>query len=285
MGVFQNNLLAGAAAAASAGGAGFYSHQIEQSVRLPRSTTDNLGANGGGLYRNSSGFPTPTDSKKFTFSTWVKKSGANLNIRQCLISNIVSSQGRAIYLDYNNSSYYDKVYSEEFGTGTYSYDAVLRDVSGWYHLVFIWDTTQSSAVDRQKFYINGTQQDVGSTRSNWSLNDTVHYNTAPSHNYGYGIGYYSYLHTEGYSYGLYGYLAETIGIDGQDVSISDLGETKNGVWIPKDPSGLTFGNNGYHLKYENASDLGNDSSGNNNDFLTTNLGADHQVLDSPTFGS
>ena len=45
-----------------------------------------------------------------------------------------------------------------------------------------------------------------------------------------------------------------------------FGETKNGVWIPKDPSGLTYGNNGLYLKFENASDLGNDSSGNNNDF-------------------
>ena len=284
MGVFQNNLLAGAAAA-SAGGAGFYDYQIEQSVRLPRSVTDNNGANGGGLYRNPSGFPTPTDSKKFTFSTWVKKTSANLNFRQALISNMLGGSERVINLDFNNSSYSDKVYSEQFGSSTYSYDAVLRDISGWYHLVFIWDTTQSSAVDRQKFYINGTQQDVGSTRSNWSLNDNVHYNVAPSNNYSYSIGYHGFLHTEGYSYGLYGYLAETIGIDGQDVSISDLGETKIGVWIPKDPSGLTFGNNGFHLKYENASDLGNDSSGNNNDFSTTNLGADHQVLDSPTFGS
>ena len=224
MGVFQNNLLAGAAAA-SAGGAGFYDYQIEQSVRLPRSVTDNNGANGGGLYRNPSGFPTPTDSKKFTFSTWVKKTSANLNFRQALISNMVGGSERVIYLDFNNSSYYDKVYSEQFGSSTYSYDAVLRDISGWYHLVFIWYTTQSSAVDRQKFYINGTQQDVGSTRSNWSLNDNVHYNVAPSNNYSYSIGYHGFLHTEGYSYGLYGYLAETIGIDGQDVSISDLGET------------------------------------------------------------
>jgi hypothetical protein len=280
MGILQNEN----AIPSAAGAAAFYDHQIEQSVRLPRSTTDNTGANGGGLYRNSSGFPTPTDSKKFTFSTWVKKSGADLNLRQTLISNMVSGSEARISLDYNSSSYYDKVYSEQFGTGTYSYDAVLRDVSGWYHLVFIWDTTQSSAVDRQKFYINGTQQDVGSTRSNWSLNDTVHYNTAPSNTNGYSIGYHGFLHTEGYSYGLYGYLAETIGIDGQDVSISDLGETKNSVWIPKEYTG-SFGNNGFRLTYSNASSLGADSSGNGNDFSTTNLGADHQVLDSPTFGS
>ena len=54
--------------------------------------------------------------------------------------------------------------------------------------------------------------------------------------------------------------------------------------IPKDPSGTSYGTNGVHLKFEDASDLGNDSSGNNNDY-TSNMGADHQVVDSPTFGS
>ena len=49
---------------------------------------------------------------------------------------------------------------------------------------------------------------------------------------------------------------------------SDFGETKNGAWIPKDPSGLTFGDNGAYLKFESSSALGNDSSGNDNDFTT-----------------
>ena len=73
--------------------------------------------------------------------------------------------------------------------------------------------------------------------------------------------------------------------DGQSYAPTQFGETKNGVWIPKNPAGTTFGNNGFHLKFENASDLGNDSSGNNNDFSVNGMGADHQVLDSPTFGS
>ena len=81
-----------------------------------------------------------------------------------------------------------------------------------------------------------------------------------------------------------GYMAEIICIDGQAKNPTDFGETKNGVWIPIDYSG-TYGNNGYRLKFENSSDLGNDSSGNNNDFTANNMGADHQVLDSPTFGS
>ena len=80
-------------------------------------------------------------------------------------------------------------------------------------------------------------------------------------------------------------MAELIFIDGQQLAPTSFGETHNGVWRAVDPSGLTFGNNGYYLKFENSSDLGNDSSGNNNDFSTNGLGADHQVLDSPTFGS
>ena len=80
------------------------------------------------------------------------------------------------------------------------------------------------------------------------------------------------------------YYAEFNYADGQSYAPTQFGETKNGVWIPKDPSGTTYGNNGFHLKFENASDLGNDSSGNNNDFSATGLGTDHQVLDSPTFG-
>jgi len=283
MGIFQNNLLAASAAAASAGGGAFYSHQIEQSVRIPRSTTSEGGTNGGGLYRNSSG--TITDNKKFTFSTWLKKGATDLNFLQILLFQLVGGGGKNIYLDYSSSAYYDRIATlGDWGSTTYAYPPKLRDISGWYHLAFIFDTTQSTQADRQKVYINGTLQGVGDTTNNWSLNSAIHWNSSFSGTYYYSIGYNAFSHSEGNSYGLYGYLAETMGIDGQDVAISDLGETKNGVWIPKEYTG-SFGGNGYHLKYENAGDLGNDSSGNNNDFTAVNLGTDHQVLDSPTVGT
>ena len=79
-------------------------------------------------------------------------------------------------------------------------------------------------------------------------------------------------------------MAEFIFIDGA-ASISDFGEFKNTVWIPKDPSGLTFGNNGFHLKFTNASDFGEDFSGNDNDFTANNLSASAQSIDTPTFGT
>jgi hypothetical protein len=73
MGVFQNNLLAGAAAAASAGGAGFYSHQIEQSLFIPGGGTNGLNRTLG----------TPTNEYKVTLSCWIKRTTlGNTNIQE-----------------------------------------------------------------------------------------------------------------------------------------------------------------------------------------------------------
>ena len=80
-------------------------------------------------------------------------------------------------------------------------------------------------------------------------------------------------------------MAEFIYADGQSYAPTQFGESKNGVWKPIDPTGTTFGNVGFHLKFEDASALGNDSSGNDNDWTVANMGTDHKVLDSPTFGS
>ena len=156
---FSKDLLIGASG--NQGGGQFYEYLIEQSVRLQRSTTSNTGTNGSGFYRDQADIPTPTDSKKFTFSTWLKKLSAGLDYYQVLLFAIVSSAGKNIYIDHSTDSYNDKIYSGEFGSSGYVYDAALRDTASWYHLVFIWDTTQSTQSDRQKFYINGTQQDVG----------------------------------------------------------------------------------------------------------------------------
>ena len=83
----------------------------------------------------------------------------------------------------------------------------------------------------------------------------------------------------------YGYLAEIVVIDGTAQSVGDFGETKNGVWIPKDPSGLTFGTTGHYLKFANSGSLGTDSSGNSNNFTPYESVAAHdQKKDSPTHG-
>ena len=153
----------------------------------------------------------------------------------------------------------------------------LRDISGWYHIHWKVDTSKSGMSGNNAKvvnHVNGTN--VVFTTTNEPSGNLTRFNTdGDVHHIGNQNG-----NTQGDLF-----LAEFIFLDGQYEDYTSFGETKNGVWIPKDPSGLTFGNNGFHLKFEDSSNLGNDSSGNNNDFTATGLGADHQSLESPTFGS
>ena len=79
-------------------------------------------------------------------------------------------------------------------------------------------------------------------------------------------------------------MAEIVLIDGQALDPSSFGEF-NSVLVfgfQKMYSGLTFGTNGFHIDGRDASDLGDDESGNGNDYTASGLGAHDQVLDSPT---
>jgi len=265
MGVFQNNLLAGAAAAASAGGAGFYSHQIEQSLFIPGGGTN-------GLYRT---LGTPTNEYKVTLSVWLKRAG--IGSFQELYKTLGPGGGANTAFDYITADKLGVAVNPSYdGASTSSeLDPDFRDTTAFMHLVIAYDTTDSSSTNRVKVYQNGTQ--LSGFTTTIPQNQTVSFNQNTAVLY---IG-----RSESGTYSLNGYIAELVIIDGQQLAPTSFGEEKNGVWIPKDPSGLTFGDNGAYLKFENASDLGNDSSGNNNDFSTSSLSASNQVLDSPTFGS
>ena len=270
MGIFQNNLLAGAAAAASAGGGGFYDYQIENSIRFENASTSRL-------YRTAG---TPTNIDKYTFSTWIKFNKVTGSGSQYTLFGGTSGEiYEGIYLSQAQSGQL-RLVAQNGGT---SYEVwsekVYRDVSGFNHILYVYDSAQGTAANRWIIYHNGVKTTLDQSRYSGFIaqNRDGAFNTSgATQNIGNG---------NMYSATTDGYFAETLFFDGQAYSPSDVTETKNGVLIPKDPSSLTFGNNGFHLKYENASDLGNDSSGNNNDFTASGLGTDHQVLDSPTFGS
>ncbi len=266
MGVFQNNLMGAAAAAASAGGADFYDHQIANSVRYQDSENSHMYLSMG----------TATNVDKYTFSTWFKHcdwtngEGFVFSIGSGTLENLryVYSSGAAQFYGYvgNSSSY------------TFRTAAAFRDPSAWYHLVFTYDSTQSTAADRVKLYVNGVSQ---------SFSDTGYTSMSQNQNSNSDQGSLYVNRQATWSSGTSNeaYFAETIFVDGTGYAASDFGEEKNGVWIPKDPSELSFGNNGFYLKYESSSDLGNDSSGNNNDLTVGNISSHDHMLDSPTFNS
>jgi len=230
-------------------GGDFYDFQIEQSLRIGSGDTLRI-------------TPSTNGSRTiWTFSTWLKRSDVTSGQMQLLEAGGSGDASTRLF-------YYFNAGQLGASSGTVNYGLAseqFRDVSGWSHFVLKHTGGVTTA------YHNGTSFHT------WSISGNTAITATQIHGVGCRGG-------SGSGSELNGYLAETHLVDGTAYEPTQFAEEKNGVWIPKNPSGTSYGTNGFYLKYENASDLGNDSSGNNND-LTSNMGTDHQVLDSPTFGS
>ena len=148
-----------------------------------------------------------------------------------------------------------------------SYAPLFRDFSAWYHIVWSVDTTQATAANRSKLYVNGIELiDAGAAGQTYPpQNHDTAVNSAGLH----------YISTSG-GY-VDGYLADIHFIDGQALDPTSFGEfDANGVWQPIDASGLTYGTNGFHLKFDNTADLGEDAAGSN-DWTVNNISAGASV--------
>jgi len=188
----------------------------------------------------------------WTFSAWIKRAGLGTG------QNIFASFPQST--DYQrimfNSS--DKLYNAEVGGGATAWevetDAVYRDTSAWYHLVLRQDTTQSTANDRVRIYINGVQQTF-STNTQPAQNRGTQINTADVHKIGKGDtseyfdGEMSHIHW----------------CDGQSYAPTEFGEyDANGVWKIKTDVSVTYGTNGFFILKDGNSVT--DQSGNSNNW-------------------
>jgi len=254
--------------AGGAGGTTIYDYQIPKSVRMNK-VSDNNGANFSKTFSGS-----PTSTKKGTFSTWLKRASVPSNETHAILVTGAGGGSSEQDIKFENNKLRLSGYSPSMDLTT---TQLFRDVSAWYHIVVAWDTTQGTSTNRVKAYVNGEQITSFSTSTYPSQDQVILWYSNTENR----IGLQSWNDNNVYN----GYMAETIGIDGTTYAASDFGETVNGVWVPKDASGLTFGNNGFYLNYASSSDLGNDVSGNNNDWTANNLAASDQTLDSPTFNS
>tara|TARA_B100000424_G_scaffold21493_1_gene15341 strand:+ start:1192 stop:3636 length:2445 start_codon:yes stop_codon:yes gene_type:complete len=222
------------------------------------------------LTRTPSG--SATSRRKFTMSAWVKRGNLGTNFP------IFSARSGVNSDDALNFTTGDKleVMVDYTNDGQLTTNAVFRDPHAWYNIVLAIDTEQSTAADRLKLYVNNVQMTSFSTASYPAEDyDFERWQVSGNEN---TIG-----RTLSVAAGKAdGYMAEVVWIDGQQLTPSSFGETDdNGVWRPVDVTGLTFGNYGYYLDFETAgSDLGDDASGNSNDFTNTNSVT--QTSDSPT---
>ena len=152
---------------------------------------------------------------------------------------------------------------------------LFRDPSAWYHIVLALDSTNSTAALRARLYVNGIEETSFATdnRASHSQNtDFLFGGTNPHQISGDPTG--------GSFYG--GYLSEMYYVNGSQLAPTEFGEfNENGVWVPIRYSG-SYGTNGFKLEFQDSGNLGDDTSGNGNDFTATNLTATDQTTDTPT---
>jgi len=255
--VFQN-IMMGAAGQGSG-------YEIDQSIRFNDDDSASLSRTSGSA---------DSERKLASTSVWLKRS--NLTSRHTIYAvNPAGSAGAAnqITMVFENSGSNGDCITYNNGSVNRQSTSVYRDVSAWYHFCQIFDTTQSTAADRVKTYINGTLLTDINIGQDFSLNS----NTAFGQN-----GVVHYLARGGSTQYFDGYMAEIIFTVGQSVTVANFGETNDdGVWIPKKYTGA-FGTNGFFIDGRDSSDLGDDESGNGNDFTSSGLAAADQMFDSPT---
>ena len=167
---------------------------------------------------------TPTSRRTWTYSTWVKR--GNLADQQ----ESILSWGDEDFFDirFQDGTPDDGllVYISDGDSKTLATNRLFRDPSAWYHIVVASDTTDGTAGDRTRIYVNGVEETSFASEAQ------------PDQNYDYrglvsgdpiviGNRYTG-------SHFFDGYLADTHFIDGQQLAPSNFGETNdNGVWIPK----------------------------------------------------
>ena len=211
---------------------------------------------------------TPTDNYKWTYSFWIKRH--SLGNEETIFNaygggfsaiKFTSTNALQIY-DYRGSTtVMDKVTTRLF-----------RDTSAWYHIVISNDN--SIASPETKFYINGVQETSFSTTNEYSQNEANGFNSALPNTIG--------AFNSGASQICNISLSQVNFIDGTQELPTAFGSVNatSGIWVANSGPTVTYGNNGFFLDMANSSDMGNDVSGNANDF-TVGGGTVTQMEDTP----
>ena len=215
-------------------------------------------------------FASAGNRKTFTISVWVKRSEL---ATENLLLKIDGGTNNTNYIEMKFDSG-DRLLMGGYTSNFLRTNRLFRDPNAWYHIVWRVDTTQSTADDRVRLYVNGVQETSFGQRNNPGQNDDMAVNSTTSHILGSTLN---------------GYLAQYIIADGQSYAATTFGSTDaNGVWITNPGPSVSYGTNGFKLDFKgtgtsaDTSGFGADTSGNNNHFATTNLGTNPSTKDSPT---
>ena len=221
--------------------------------------------------------------QKWTLSFWIKRG----SLSDCMLYATGGTAVGQTYAQFYFTSATFNYIDGTAGTGNNIWLAttqVFRDPSAWYHIIIATDTTQATASNRVKLYVNGSQVTALGTATypSQNYNTRISDTTAPN------------TSTISFSGGSYdGYITEFNAIDGQALTPSSFGSTNavTGVWQPAKYTG-TYGTNGFYLNFSDnsnntATTIGKDYSGNGNNWTPNNIsvtsGATYDsMLDVPT---
>jgi len=239
-------------------------------LAFPQTTFTNSCRFNDGSSDNLSRTPSGAGSlTTWTFSTWVKRS--SLTTSGQIFSAAPSTDDQFYFINDGTLRFYNG----NAGNGTFRTNQLFRDGSAYYHLLLVWDTTNSTAADRAILYVNGSRITSFQEQNNPSSSASSKINNTNVHR----IGAVASSSGEPFD----GYLAETIFVDGQALTPSSFGATNpvTNIWEPIAYTG-TYGTNGFKLNYSDSSNLGDDTSGNGNDFTVNNLTSIDQSTDTPS---
>jgi hypothetical protein len=219
-----------------------------------------------------------SNQKTWTWSGWVKRSALSTT-QLCFATYFANNDTSQFQIGFNTDN---KLQVAFYSLVPLVSTQVFRDVSAWYHLVVSFDSTQGTASNRLKAYINGLEVTSWATDNRSSIsNQDYGINAAEAHFIGYGNYAGSYFN---------GYLTEINFIDGQQLTPSSFGETNEttGVWSPIRYAG-SYGTNGFYLNFSDntsTTTLGEDQAGSNdwtlNNFSVTAGAGNDSLVDTPT---
>ena len=258
-------------------------YTIDQSIRFNATDTPKLTRT-----------PSSTGNRdKWTFSAWVKRGkitdpsgGGGESQVLFTAGNDVNNFTRLAFqttggLNTNEVADCFHFIVQEGGTNTYpaiiSTNRLFRDVSAWYHVVAVYDSGNSISSERIKIYFNGVRETNFSNTTYPSQNVDSRVNHASTVN---RVGTFDLGNNKGH---FDGYMAEIHLLDGYAYGPEYFGEFKEDtdIWIPKKYT-ESYGTNGFKIDGRDSGDLGDDESGQGNDFSTSGLAAHDQMIDTPT---
>ena len=214
---------------------------------------------------------------KYTFSMWVKR-GVMGTYQRFLTSTGGSGLGDTYFrFDDNDRLEISGHGSSASAGGFIITNRLFRDPTAFMHIVIRYDSTESSANDRFRLYINGVdERTVGGYSTDTMPNSSVADNITASGNT---------LRIGGASSSQYfdGYLTEIHFSEGQSYAPTEFGEYNEDsptIWQPK-KADISYGTSGFHLDFEDSSNMGNDANGGT-DFTETNIDATDQATDTCT---